>query len=170
MGSGGTHGGAQSLAQSLARLPRRSNDSAGSATGNGTAAAPAAQPPGNARPPRTRGAANPPHDCPLCPRLVALRAECRAEHPDWWNAPVPAFGDAQVHVEWATPAPPTGDGQKRGNSGVFLMGLYEVQVLDSIGKPLHSENMGAIYSRITPAVADFGRVKRALLAALSPRR
>ena len=34
-----------------------------------------------------------PRDCPLCPRLVALRHECRAEHPDWWNAPVPAFGD-----------------------------------------------------------------------------
>ncbi|MGF7150837.1 uracil-DNA glycosylase family 4 [Sphingomonas zeicaulis] len=35
----------------------------------------------------------PPHDCPRCPRLVALREDCRAEHPDWWNAPVPAFGD-----------------------------------------------------------------------------
>lgn len=34
-----------------------------------------------------------PLDCPLCPRLAALRQECRAEHPDWWNAPVPAFGD-----------------------------------------------------------------------------
>ena len=34
-----------------------------------------------------------PRDCPLCPRLVAFRQECRAEHPDWWNAPVPAFGD-----------------------------------------------------------------------------
>ena len=34
-----------------------------------------------------------PRDCPRCPRLVALRAECRAEHPEWWNAPVPAFGD-----------------------------------------------------------------------------
>jgi uracil-DNA glycosylase family 4 len=34
-----------------------------------------------------------PRDCPLCPRLVRLRAELRAEHPDWWNAPVPAFGD-----------------------------------------------------------------------------
>jgi uracil-DNA glycosylase len=34
-----------------------------------------------------------PRDCPLCPRLVAFRHECRAEHPDWWNAPVPAFGD-----------------------------------------------------------------------------
>lgn len=35
----------------------------------------------------------PPHDCPICPRLVALRAACQAEYPDWWNAPVPAFGD-----------------------------------------------------------------------------
>lgn len=34
-----------------------------------------------------------PRDCPLCPRLVAFRHQCRAEHPDWWNAPVPAFGD-----------------------------------------------------------------------------
>jgi uracil-DNA glycosylase family 4 len=34
-----------------------------------------------------------PRDCPLCPRLVAFRQDCRAEHPDWWNAPVPAFGD-----------------------------------------------------------------------------
>ena len=35
----------------------------------------------------------PPLDCPLCPRLVGLREELRAEHPDWWNAPVPALGD-----------------------------------------------------------------------------
>ena len=34
-----------------------------------------------------------PRDCPLCPRLVTLREELRIEHPDWWNAPVPAFGD-----------------------------------------------------------------------------
>jgi uracil-DNA glycosylase family 4 len=34
-----------------------------------------------------------PRDCPLCPRLVGLRLRLRAEHPDWWNAPVPAFGD-----------------------------------------------------------------------------
>jgi len=38
-------------------------------------------------------AAEPPHDCPLCPRLVAFREDLRIEHPDWWNAPVPAFGD-----------------------------------------------------------------------------
>ena len=34
-----------------------------------------------------------PRNCPLCPRLVALRDALRAEQPDWWNAPVPAFGD-----------------------------------------------------------------------------
>ena len=34
-----------------------------------------------------------PRDCPLCPRLVALRQDLRAQYPDWWNAPVPAFGD-----------------------------------------------------------------------------
>ena len=37
-----------------------------------------------------------PRDCPLCPRLVALREACRAEHPGWWNAPVPAFGDPRA--------------------------------------------------------------------------
>ena len=37
-----------------------------------------------------------PRDCPLCPRLVAFRRECRGEFPDWWNAPVPAFGDRQA--------------------------------------------------------------------------
>ena len=37
-----------------------------------------------------------PRDCPLCPRLVRFREELRAEHPDWWNAPVPAFGDPKA--------------------------------------------------------------------------
>ena len=35
-------------------------------------------------------------DCPLCPRLVRFRSQCRAEHADWWNAPVPAFGDPKA--------------------------------------------------------------------------
>ena len=38
-------------------------------------------------------AAEPPHDCPICPRLVAYRLANRAAHPDWWNAPVPGWGD-----------------------------------------------------------------------------
>jgi len=37
-----------------------------------------------------------PRDCPLCPRLVAFRHQCRAEHSEWWNAPVPAFGDPRA--------------------------------------------------------------------------
>jgi uracil-DNA glycosylase family 4 len=38
----------------------------------------------------------PPRDCPLCPRLVAFRNDLRAQHPGWWNAPVPAWGDAKA--------------------------------------------------------------------------
>jgi len=38
----------------------------------------------------------PPHDCPRCPRLVAVRDALRVEYPKWWNAPVPAFGDPQA--------------------------------------------------------------------------
>ena len=38
----------------------------------------------------------PPHDCALCPRLAALRADIAQEHPDWWNAPVPAWGDPKA--------------------------------------------------------------------------
>jgi uracil-DNA glycosylase family 4 len=38
-------------------------------------------------------ASEPPRECPLCPRLAALRYDCRQEHPVWWNAPVPSFGD-----------------------------------------------------------------------------
>ncbi len=38
-------------------------------------------------------AAEPPHDCPLCPRLADYRAANRAGHPEWWNAPVPSWGD-----------------------------------------------------------------------------
>jgi uracil-DNA glycosylase family 4 len=40
-----------------------------------------------------RAAGEPPHDCPLCPRLVDYRLANRAAQPDWWNAPVPGFGD-----------------------------------------------------------------------------
>ena len=46
-----------------------------------------------------------PRDCPLCPRLVALRESCRAEHPDWWNAPVPAWGDPKAWLAVVGMAP-----------------------------------------------------------------
>ena len=47
----------------------------------------------------------PPRDCPRCPRLIALRRECQAEHPDWWNAPVHAFGDPEAWLAFAGLAP-----------------------------------------------------------------
>jgi uracil-DNA glycosylase family 4 len=47
----------------------------------------------------------PPRDCPLCPRLVAFRELLQAQHPDWWNAPVPAFGDPQGWLAIAGLAP-----------------------------------------------------------------
>jgi uracil-DNA glycosylase len=40
----------------------------------------------------------PPHDCPLCPRLVAFREEARRLHPDWHNNPVPYWGDAEARL------------------------------------------------------------------------
>jgi uracil-DNA glycosylase len=43
-------------------------------------------------------APEPPRDCPLCPRLVAYRAENRAAHPDWWNGPAPSFGDPEARL------------------------------------------------------------------------
>ena len=47
----------------------------------------------------------PPRDCPLCPRLVAYRAENRAAHPDWWNGPAPSFGDPAARLLVAGLAP-----------------------------------------------------------------
>ena len=46
-----------------------------------------------------------PRDCPLCPRLVRFREECRAEHPGWWNAPVPAWGDPDAWLAVVGMAP-----------------------------------------------------------------
>ena len=47
----------------------------------------------------------PSRDCPRCPRLVAFRHECQAEYPDWWNAPVHAFGDPEAWLAFAGLAP-----------------------------------------------------------------
>ena len=48
--------------------------------------------------PATEAGAEPPRDCPRCPRLVAYRAENRAAHPDWWNGPAPSFGDLAARL------------------------------------------------------------------------
>ena len=47
----------------------------------------------------------PPHDCPLCPRLMTFRHEQRAVHPDWFNAPVPCFGPRDAAIAIAGLAP-----------------------------------------------------------------
>ena len=63
------------------------------------------------------------------------------------------FGDAQLHIEWATPAVPKGEGQDRGNSGVFLMERYEVQVLDSYNnKTYYHGQAGSVYKQHAPLV------------------
>lgn len=63
------------------------------------------------------------------------------------------FGSCQLHLEWAAPAKVAGDGQGRGNSGVFLMKTYEVQVLDSYENQTYADGQaGAIYGRAKPLV------------------
>ena len=64
-----------------------------------------------------------------------------------------AFGDCQLHVEFAEPDPPKGDDQSRGNSGVFLQGLYEVQVVDSYHNPTYPDGQAAaLYGQFPPLV------------------
>ena len=64
-----------------------------------------------------------------------------------------AFGDCQLHIEWATPTPPKGESQGRGNSGVFLMGMYEVQVLDSYQSETYADGQAAaLYGQFPPLV------------------
>ncbi|MFH0945396.1 MAG: DUF1080 domain-containing protein [Planctomycetota bacterium] len=63
------------------------------------------------------------------------------------------FGDCQLHVEWATPAEVKEKGQFRGNSGVLLMGFYEVQILDSYDNRTYADGQaGAIYGQTPPLV------------------
>jgi hypothetical protein len=64
-----------------------------------------------------------------------------------------SFGDCQLHVEFAEPVPPVGDDQGRGNSGVFLMGLYEIQVLDSYQNKTYADGeAAAVYGQFPPQV------------------
>ena len=64
-----------------------------------------------------------------------------------------SFGDCQLHVEFRTPATVKGAGQSRGNSGIYLMGLYEIQVLDSYKNPTYSNGQAAaVYKQHIPLV------------------
>lgn len=63
------------------------------------------------------------------------------------------FNDFQLHIEWKTPEEVIGDGQGRGNSGVYLQGLYEVQVLDSYNnKTYRNGQAGSLYKQYAPLV------------------
>lgn len=63
------------------------------------------------------------------------------------------FGAVQLHIEWRLPAGRPVDGQKGGNSGVFLMDLYEVQMLQSHNNPTYPDGTaGAMYGQLPPLV------------------
>ena len=92
--------------------------------------------------------AEPPRDCPLCPRLVAYRAENQAQHPDWFNGPAPSFGDANGRLLVAGLAPGRMGANRTGRpftgdfAGVllyetllktgFATGVYEARPDDSL--------------------------------------
>lgn len=64
-----------------------------------------------------------------------------------------SFGDCQLHLEWAEPAVIKGEGQGRGNSGVFLMGVYEIQVLDCYQNQTYPDGTtAALYGQYPPLV------------------
>ena len=63
------------------------------------------------------------------------------------------FGDCQLHVEWKTPKKIIGDGQGRGNSGIYIQTLYEVQILDSYeNETYYNGQAGSIYKQSSPLV------------------
>lgn len=64
-----------------------------------------------------------------------------------------SYGDVQLHVEFATPVQVRGEGQGRGNSGVYLAGLFEIQVLDSFNNPTYPDGQAAaMYGQFPPLV------------------
>lgn len=67
------------------------------------------------------------------------------------------FGDCQLHVEWATPSPVKGSSQGRGNSGVFLFGRYELQVLDSFDNATYADGQAAALYGQTPPLVNASR-------------
>ena len=93
-------------------------------------------------------AAEPPHDCPLCPRLAAYRQHNRAAHADWFNAPVPSFGATDARLLIVGLAPGVGGANRTGRpftgdhaGGLlygtllkygFAKGKYEARIDDSL--------------------------------------
>lgn len=64
------------------------------------------------------------------------------------------FGDCQLHVEWAAPTPPRGESQGRGNSGIFLEGIVEIQVLDNYENPTYADGSACSVYGVCPPLAN----------------
>ena len=64
------------------------------------------------------------------------------------------FGDCQLHVEWSAPTPPQGESQGRGNSGIFLQGLIEIQVLDNYNNPTYADGFACSMYGVSPPLAN----------------
>ena len=90
--------------------------------------------------PNATAVAEPPRDCPLCPRLVAYRAANRAEHPDWWNGPAPSFGDQNARLLVAGLAPGRTGANRTGRpftgDGAGVM-LYETLLKSGFGRGVY---------------------------------
>ena len=65
-----------------------------------------------------------------------------------------SFGDVQLHVEWSAPTPTEGKSQGRGNSGIFLMGMAEVQVLDNFENPTYPDGAAGSLYGVNPPMAN----------------
>ncbi len=68
-----------------------------------------------------------------------------------------SFGDMQLHIEWRTPTEVKGSGQERGNSGILIMGRYELQVLDSFNNPTYPDGQAAAVYGQTPPLVNASR-------------
>lgn len=76
---------------------------------------------------------------------------CSTGAGDAWTAE--QFGSAQIHIEFFIPAMPGKEGQMKGNSGVYLQGRYEMQILDSYQNPTYANgSLGALYGQSPPLV------------------
>ena len=72
----------------------------------------------------------------------------------WVIRTVDEFGDCQLRIEWAAPARIEGSSQGRGNSGIFLLGLVEVQVLDNYDNPTYADGFAASVYGVNPPLAN----------------
>ena len=97
--------------------------------------------------PRTEAAPGPepPRDCPLCARLVAYRAQNRAEHPDWWNGPAPSFGDPEARLLVVGLAPGRAGANRTGRpfTGDFAgVLLYETLIKTGFARGTYQARSG----------------------------